>query len=67
MLSYLISSQFDRINGYPLRQSAVDSQNLGDYPQEKTRSAVESGERWVSCFNRSAKAHGRSPTYVLVK
>nr|WP_233271105.1 DUF29 family protein [Microcystis aeruginosa] len=20
--------------------------------------------RWVSCFNRSAKAHGRSPTYV---
>jgi len=22
------------------------------------------GGRWVSCFNRSAKAHGRSPTYV---
>ncbi|ODV39974.1 hypothetical protein BFG60_0482 [Microcystis aeruginosa NIES-98] len=41
-----------------MRESAVDSQNLGDYPQEKTRSAVESGERWVSCF---------SPTYVLVK
>ncbi|WP_277925588.1 MULTISPECIES: hypothetical protein [Microcystis] len=29
MLSYLISSQSDRINGYPLRESA---------PQEKTPS-----------------------------
>ena len=36
MLSYLISSQSDRINGYPLRESAVDSQNLGDYPQENS-------------------------------
>ena len=23
--------------------------------------------RWVSCFNRSAKAHGRSPTLYLEK
>ncbi|MFN9733213.1 MAG: hypothetical protein ACK544_04285 [Microcystis sp.] len=38
MLSCLISSQSDRINGYPLGESAVDSQKLGDYPQEKTRS-----------------------------
>jgi hypothetical protein len=30
------ASQSDRINGYPLRELAVDSQKLGDYPQENS-------------------------------